>query len=107
VGRLEARARLEEPERIPGWVRARCRGWILYESVDVEGAVAVLPAAPSSASSVGTGSAILAGPNGDALARMCPGTQLQVLVARETGCRCVWRDGPGYRTSNSLPIQWS
>ena len=79
VGRLGAGARLEEQERIPGWIRARRRGWIWAESVDVEGAAAGLQAAPSSASSVGTGSAILAGPNGDTLARMHPGTQLQVL----------------------------
>ena len=82
VGRLGAGARLEEQERIPGWIRARRRGWIWSASVDVAGETPLLPAAPPSASSVGAGSTILAGPNGDTLARMHPGTQVQVL-ARE------------------------
>ena len=82
VGRLGAGARLEEQERIPGWIRARRRGWIWAESVDVEDAAPGPPAAPPSANTDGAGSAILAGPNGDTLARMHPGAQLQVL-ARE------------------------
>ena len=82
VGRLRVGASLEEQERIPGWIRARRRGWIWSESVDVEGTIPRAPAAPPSAGSVAAGSAILAGPNGDTLARMQPGTQPQVL-ARE------------------------
>ena len=78
VGRLGAGAAAGRAGEDTGWIRARRRGWIWSESVDVEGTAAGLPAAPPSAGSVGAGSAILAGPNGDTLARMHPGTQLQV-----------------------------
>jgi len=87
VGRLGAGARLEEQERIPGWVRARRRGWIWAESVKVEDAAPGPPAAPPSASTDGAGSAILAGPNGDTLARMHPGTQLQILARQGSWAR--------------------
>ena len=80
VARLGTGSLLEEQERTPGWIRARRRGWFWSGSIDLEDPTPAPPAAPPSASSVGAGSAILAGPNGDTLARMHPGTQLQVLA---------------------------
>ena len=87
VGRLESGARLEEQERIPGWIRARRRGWIWSESVDVEASTPELPVALPSTNSAGAGSAILAGPNGDTLARTHPGTQIQVLARQGSWAR--------------------
>ena len=80
VGRLGVGARLEEQERVPGWIRVRRRGWIWAESVEAESTTLGHQTDPSSASTDGASSAILAGPNGDTLAHMHPGTQLQVLA---------------------------
>ena len=134
-GRMEKGTLLAEQERIPGWIRARRKGWIWAESVELTppantaatapvrppatGATARLSAptkaapppaqtkaaptpAPTRAASKTaeatntprptTGAAILSGPNGDTLARMRPGAQLQV-VARQGSWARVRVDG--------------
>ena len=95
VGRLGKGTLLDERERIPGWVRATRRGWIWAESVDVAGAATTkaaptpAPAPPTRAAAAApaSGAAILAGPNGDTLARMRPGAQLQVLARQGSWAR--------------------
>jgi hypothetical protein len=101
LGRLGRGTLLEELERIPGWIRARRVAWIWEPSVVAGGGPVVVaapppartaaPLAPSPApapsvagfrSAGSAGAVILAGPDGDTLARTSAGTELQV-VARE------------------------
>ena len=118
-GRMGKGTLLEEQERIPGWIRARRTGWIWAESVQLPAPAptarptpptkAAPPAAPTrtaptptpqptsapiapSAARSTVGVAILSGPNGDTLARMRPGAQLQV-VARQGNWARVRVDG--------------
>src|SRR5688572_24878691 len=103
LGRLGRGTLLEELERIPGWIRARRVAWIWEPSVTMAAAAAA-PAAASRAAAPATppaaraaapaprspsaevagfrtagaaGAVILAGPNGDTLARTQAGIELQ------------------------------
>lgn len=100
LGRLGRGTFLEEVERRPGWIRVRRRAWIWAPSVvELSTPAAAAPAAagaggpparptptvPGAARSPGAitaaprGAAILAAPDGDTVARVTGGTDLEVL----------------------------
>lgn len=86
VGRLRRGTLLQARERVPGWIRVSRRGWIWAPSVELETAARAGIAArdperavSSFRSVAAAGASILAGPDGDTLARARPGVDLQVL----------------------------
>lgn len=112
LGRLEEGTLLEELERIPGWIRARRRGWMWAPSLSEptvqsptssagterrDGAAREAPAG-SPAPSVETvragpgGAAILGSPDGDTLATAVPGGELEIR-GREGSWARVYIEG--------------
>lgn len=112
AGHLVNGARLEELERVPGWVRVRRTGWIWRASVAVEEAAAAETAAaatddprtdavaPDAAPDAAVewlvarqgGLPLLTSPDGDTVGRAARGADLQVL-SREGGWARVRLDG--------------
>ena len=109
AGQLVRGARLQEVERVPGWVRVRRTAWIWTPSIELRGdalpsvgrpetSVEVVPRAEARAADEGWLSAgaaglwVFAAPNGDSIARARPGTDLEV-IARQGDWARVRLDG--------------
>ena len=91
VGRLVQGTLLERLEDTPGWTRVRRVAWVWAPSLDLleVGVPGAVPASSGPPGGVGEsdwwrsgsrGAPILAGPDGDTLAQLSPGTDLEVLA---------------------------
>lgn len=95
LGRLEDGTLLEEVERVPGWVRVRRTMWIWAKSLELDpppGGLEMdsedgrLPAERFRMVG-GSGLAVLTAPDGDTLARVRPGGDVEVLARQGSWVR--------------------
>lgn len=111
LGRLEEGMRLEEAERVQGWIRVRRTGWIWARSLEPgdEGTPPDPEAGTSSPEWLQAGPAgasILNVPDGDTLARVREGSQLRVQARQGNWARVrlegwIWRPDSGDGVSDA------
>lgn len=118
LARLGRGTLLDELERRPGWVRVRRVGWIWAASLERQGGAGGGRAADARAHATSwlraarPGGAILSAPDGDTLARVAEGTELQVLARAGNWARVriegwTWTPGlaGGEKADTAAPLE--